>query len=309
LPADSLEFWNEALAIRGAATLRVLPNVVAFGLLAWVVYAVDSYEHVDIRVPVGPHEVAGALLGLLLVVRTNAGYDRWWEARKAWGGIVNQSRNLAVAGLAYGPSDPEWRDRFVRWSAAFCHAARASLRDERPPAEVVRLLGPEDTARVASAQHMPTFVSLTISEMLEDACARGAMDRFGFLQADRERAALIDHIGVCERIKKTPLARVFSINIRRFILLFLLTLPVALLHKFKAAADPMLVPLIAMLVSYPILALDQIGVELQDPFSRRRLSHLPLDEICRTIEGNLLALLEARGAAPPVAEARARDRA
>lgn len=294
LEYSSRRFWTEALALRGSATERVMPNVLAFGLIALVVYLIDqkldSLEG-GLRVPVGPYEVAGVLLGLILVARSSAGYDRWWEARKAWGGIVNQSRNLAVAGLSYGPSDPEWRDRFVRWSAAFCHSCRAFLRDETEVPELVTLLGQADADRVMASQHMPTFVSKVLAEMLEQAHRSGGMDRFAFIQADRERSSLIDHLGVCERIKRTPLAMVFAIKTRRFILLFLVTMPVALLDKF-AEGQLILVPVVTMLVSYPILGLDQIGVELQYPFSTKSLSHLPINAICGTIEGNLLALLD-----------------
>jgi putative membrane protein len=292
--SSPLLFWREATSLNGAATARVLPNVVAFGVIALIAHMIDQYEHINIRMPVGPHEVAGMLLGLLLVLRTNAGYDRWWEARKAWGGIVNQTRNLAVAAMAYGPSDGDWRERFVRWTAAFAHASRASLRGQRDVPELAGLLGAEDARRVQQAQHMPSFVALMLADLLAEACERRGMDRFRSLLFDREKAALIDHIGVCERIMKTPLARVFSLKIRRFILIFLATLPFALLHKFGDQADSLLIPLVTMLVAYPVLGLDQIGVELQDPFSTFRLSHLPLDDICRTIEDNLLALLDAR---------------
>ncbi len=68
-------------------------------------------------------------------------------------------------------------------------------------------------------------------------------------------------------------------------------MPVALLDKF-AEGQLILVPVVTMLVSYPILGLDQIGVELQYPFSTKSLSHLPINAICGTIEGNLLALLD-----------------
>lgn len=116
------------------------------------------------------------------------------------------------------------------------------------------------------------------------------MDRFSFLQIDRERASLIDHVGACERILRTPLPIVYAIKIRRFIALFLLTLPFALLHRMNTE---WLVPLITMMVAYPLLALDQIGVELQNPFSKANLNHLPLGEISANIERNLRELLKA----------------
>jgi putative membrane protein len=108
-----------------------------------------------------------------------------------------------------------------------------------------------------------------------------------FLQIDKERAQLIDHIGACERILKTPLAQVYSIKIRRFLLLFLLTLPFVLLHRMQSS---LMIPPICMLVAYLLLALDCAGDELQNPFSEQNLSHLPLGDISKTIEQNLLAM-------------------
>jgi putative membrane protein len=291
-------FWTEAFTFRGAATLRVLPSVIAFGALACLI-SLLSMAWGNFGIEIGPHEVAGALLGLILVLRTNAGYDRWWEARKLWGGIVNQSRNLALAARAYGPNDPAWSEQVVRWTIAFSHTARASLRGERDVPELNALLGPGRSADVLAARHMPSYVMNRIAELLEKSRRRGELDGFAFLQIDKERAALIDHIGACERILKTPLAHVYAIKVRRFIVLFLATLPFALLHKFE---NGLLVPLVTMLVAYPVLALDQIGVELQNPFSVRSLSHLPLGDIVRTIEQDLLAMLQAPRESVPASD-------
>jgi putative membrane protein len=140
---------------------------------------------------------------------------------------------------------------------------------------------------------MPSFVAWVLAELLREARERHGMDAFAFLQADRERAMLVDHIGACERILKTPLPLVYAIKIRRFIVLFLLTLPFALLHKFQS---DWLVPVVTMLVAYPLMSLDQIGVELQNPFTAANLSHLPLDEITMAIERNLAGVRKAEDA-------------
>ncbi|MBL9123340.1 MAG: hypothetical protein JNG90_06880, partial [Planctomycetaceae bacterium] len=254
----------------------------------------ERLYRVNIGLEIAPFEVAGAALGLLLVLRTNSGYDRWWEARKLWGGIVNQSRNVVISALSYGPDDPAWRERFVRWAAAFPHVARCSLRGERPAPEVAALLGQDAAAELAASVHMPSCVAMELADQLREACERYEMDRFAFLQVDRERAALIDHIGACERILKTPLPIVYAIKIRRFIALFLLTLPLALLHRMQGE---WLVPVITMMVAYPLMSLDQIGIELQNPFAKANLSHLPLGDISETIEKNLLGLLQAKQSA------------
>lgn len=283
---ERLSFWGEALALRGAATARVLPNVVVFGLLAVVITYVEKSETLPtIGVEVAPYEVAGAVLSLLLVVRTNAGYDRWWEARRTWGSIVNSARNLAIAALAFGPRDPAWRQDVLRWTIAFAHATRRYLRSEREMPEVATLLGDDRAAEISRAEHMPAFVALRLAQLLHDAQAHLALDGFQFLQADRERAILIEQVGVCERILRTPLPKVETILVRRFIVLFLATLPLALVLRVG-----WLTPLVTMFVAYPVLSLDQMGAELQSPFDTRRLSHLPLDEITAGIERNLLAL-------------------
>lgn len=289
-------FWHEAIALHGSVTPRIIPYVFAFGVYAAALCGAASWIertwHRHIGLEVAPYEVAGAgaVLGLLLVFRTNAGYDRWWEARKLWGGIVNQSRNLAISALSYGPVGDGWTDNFVRWTATFAHVARTSLRGEPVPPEVVALIGPSGAEQIGAASHRPSFVARRLGSFLRDARDRSQLDGFAFQQLDQERASLIDHIGACERILKTPLAKVYSIKIRRFIAIFLMTLPLTLLHRTNS---DWLVPIITMLVAYPLISLDQIGIELQNPFSASNLSHLPLDDITNTVESNLLGLLRA----------------
>jgi ion channel-forming bestrophin family protein len=281
-------FWAEALAVVGSALPLVLPRALVFGLLALAATAV----HFDDRLPqlnieLTPYEMVGGVLSLLLVLRTNAGYDRWWEARRIWGDIVNRSRNLAMVALNYGPDDPAWRGQIVRRAAAFSHAARMSLRGEREPEELVRLLGTAEAEHVVGADHMPATVAGLIAESLRDARDRMGLDGFSFLRIDPERAALIDDIGGCERILKTPLPLAYRAEIRRILIAFIAASPLALLARIHWYT-----PLATVLIALPLLAIDKIGTELQDPFSKDNLNHLPLDDICATIERNLLAMLE-----------------
>lgn len=286
-------FWNEALALRGSATLIVLPRVLAFGVYGAVVWLIDRLTppSIHLGVEVAPYEVGGAILGLLLVFRMNSGYERWYEARRFWGGIVNQSRNLAIVGLTYGPKDPAWRDRLVTWTIAFAYAARASLRNDRDlPSVLIERLGQADADGLRSAGHLPSFAARRLAETLRDAMERKELDFGPFLRADAERSLLVDHIGACERIKNTPIPRVGAIVVRRFILLYLTTAPFALLHSLSYG---WLTPIVTMLIAYPILSLDQIGIELQEPFSLRSLSHHPLKTLCETIQKDLTELLQA----------------
>lgn len=276
------DFWSEVFQLHGSVTPYVLLRVMIFVAIATVVFTVDELTGIQTGLVVAPYEIVGVVLALLLVIRTNAGYDRWYEARKLWGSIVNQSRNLATIGAVYGPRDRGWQEEFTRWTAAFPHACRHLLRNETDFQDLEHLLGAERAAQLAATKHAPLFVAGKIASLLRQALHREQFDRFAFLQAEHERASLIDHIGGCERILKTPLARVFSIKIRRFIFLYLIALPVAIVDKTGLST-----PLIVLVVAYPLLSLDQIGIELQNPFSRDRLSHLPIDEIAKNIEANV----------------------
>ncbi len=290
---EGRRFWRESFAVSGTITLVVMPRLLAFGAFAGLVCLLDnSIHHIDFGMEVGPHEVAGGVLGLLLVLRTNAGQDRWWEARKLWGEVTNTCRILAVDAVAYGPDDPDWRERFLRLLAAFPHVLRASLRGQHALPEVATLLGAEEAARIAAAEHMPTRVDLELALLLRVAVDRHGMDRLAFLAINRRRARFLDLVGGCERILKTPMPRISAIIIRRFIVVYVATLPFALMAKI----GDLLTPVVTMLVAYPILSLDQAGVDLQNPFSTRSLSHLPLEQFCRTIEGNVLATLADRPA-------------
>ncbi len=280
---ESKLFLRTALAWSGSVTPQVLPRVAFAAIYATTTLAL-WHIFPEMTLPMTPFEYSGAILGLLLVIRLNAGIDRWWEARKLWGNIVNQSRNLAIIGSQYSPAAEVERIKFLRWVAVFPHVMRYSLRRENSLPDVSRLLGAEEASRIASAQHMPTYVGARLAKQLSELRAAG-LDQFAFQRAERERALLIDAIGACERILNTPIPLVLAIKIRRFITIFLIFLPLALFERLG-----ILTPLITALASYPLFSLDEIGAELQNPFSPRNLSHLPLDTICRNIEGNVLSL-------------------
>ena len=179
------------------------------------------------------------------------------------------------------------------------------------------MIGVDEAVRLAEAHHMPSHASLVLARILWTAVDRLGMDRFAYLELDKERATLIDHIGGCERILTTPMPRRSSTQVRRFLFLFLILLPFGLIPKFTAetvkaarqvdkalispaqphAHEPtnprvwLVVP-ITMVVAFPLLALDKIGSDLQKPFWRRSINDLKLDTYTTNIERTLLALLD-----------------
>lgn len=279
-------FWRCATAFDGAITSLIAWDVLVIGLSS--IACVFAFKAVpELSLEVGPVEIAGGALGLMLVFRSNAGYERWWEGRKIWGQITNATRTLVQAGLAYGPSQSPWRSQWVQWCACFPHAARMSLRATRDPAVFEPLVGATEAQRISEAIHMPSYVTYRLSLLLAEANARGELSAPAFINMEAVRAQLVAAIGACERIASTPLPRVYVLNFRRFLAVYLLCLPAALAGRVGWAT-----PFLTMLVAYPTMGLDRIAQELQAPFNPKRVSHLPLDSICAAIEQNSLGLLK-----------------
>jgi putative membrane protein len=99
---ESPDFLLGALMWRGSVTPRIFFSLLLVTCYCLLVVALDQYWRPLPHLTVTPFEYTGVVLGLVLVFRTNAGHERWWEARKLWGAIVNQSRNIVVEALSYG---------------------------------------------------------------------------------------------------------------------------------------------------------------------------------------------------------------
>ncbi|MDP2903169.1 MAG: bestrophin family ion channel [Methylovulum sp.] len=290
---ESPGFLRGALMWRGSVTPRILPSLLLMTCYCLVIVALDQYWRPLPHFAVTPFEYTGVVLGLVLVFRTNTGHERWWEARKLWGGIVNQSRNMVIEALSYGevlnigPQESLWRKEMVKWTVAFSFAARESLRNGKNFDDLTDLLGEQELEALKSAVHKPLFVAGKIAALVQQARLSQHIDGFIFGKLEGQRILLIDHIGACERILKTPMPLVYAIKARRFILIFLLLLPFSLIENLGFSAV-----FIYFLVAYPLLSLDRIGIELQNPFATQNLSHLPLHTICDSIKLHCLAMLE-----------------
>jgi putative membrane protein len=290
---ESPDFLRSALMWRGSVTPRILPSLLLMTCYCGLIVALDQYWRPLPHLDVTPFEYTGAVLGLVLVFRTNAGHERWWEARKLWGGIVNQSRNIVIEALNYsqipdsGPEQRLWRTDIVKWTVTFSFAAKESLRDGKNFDNLTDLLSKQELEELKTAVHMPMFVANKIASLVQQARVGNYIDGFAFMGLEGQRILLIDYLGGCERILKTPMPLVYAIKARRFILTFLLLLPFSLIENLGFSAV-----FIFLLVAYPLLALDRIGIELQNPFATKSLSHLTLHTICDGIKLHCLALQE-----------------
>lgn len=278
-------FMECALAIHGSITPKVWKKVLAASVYACFISLLSIFIP-SLSLPISPFEYAGVIMGLILVFRVNAGYDRWWEARKLWGTVVNCSRNLAIIIINYiESSNSDEINNSFDLIAAMPYLMKNTLRGSTSTDEVKHLLDVNTYVQLQQWQHKPNFISSKLAGLLSQMQKNGRLNQFSFLKAEELREEILDCQGACERILKTPMPFVMAIKSRRFILLFLMILPVALVNY------PVYInPIIVTLVAYALFSLDQIGVELQNPFSIDNLSHLPLNDICNTIENNLIEI-------------------
>jgi putative membrane protein len=278
-------FLIGALAWHGSVSPRILKTVLLAVFYSLILAIIDMYYHELPHLSVTPFEYTGAVLGLVLVFRTNAGYDRWWEARRLCGSIVNQSRNSFIIVANYGNNNPQWQRAINKWLISFSFATKESLRGQKNFSDIADILSEAEITELKNAQNAPLFVANKIAALLNQAHQQHIMDKLLLIELEKHRGLLIDCLGGCERILKTPMPLVYAIKVRRFILTYLLLLPFSLIDQIGLMSA-----IVVGLVAYPLLSLDRIGLELQNPFVKKSLSHLPLETICQTIKSNALAI-------------------
>lgn len=226
----------------------------------------------DFHSTIAMHQLLGIVLGLFLVFRVNSAYDRWWEGRKLWGSLVNNTRNLSFKINAFLPAE----DRENReWFANMISNIPASLRDYlrgRKKIEVLDLT-PELIARAEKTRHVPNLLSSALYEKVQQLTQIGKITSDQFWLLDRELKEFSDIIGACERIKNTPIPYSYAMYIKKFIFIYLITLPFGLVITEEYMTIPMV-----LLLAFVLLSVELIAEEIEDPFGTD-INDLPTDEL------------------------------
>ncbi|RKH60673.1 bestrophin family protein [Corallococcus aberystwythensis] len=283
---DPHRWWSYFHYLRGSMVKEIVGRVLL--CVVWSAAVVGFSQHVShVGVPPTVHTLAGISLSLLLVFRTNASYDRFWEGRKLWGGIVNETRNLVRASEVFLGRTPLYAP-LVRWTAAFPFASAAWLRgQQRHVGPHTDTLPQEEVSHVLKAQHVPLAVARRMTAVLDEGRRQGLYPEYVQMQLDQNVQLLIDYLGGCERIHRTPMPFAYMVHLRRALILYCFTLPFALVDTFGWVTVPA-----TFVVAYIFFGIEEIGVEIEDPFGTDD-NDLPLDTICQNIQNNLLALLPA----------------
>jgi ion channel-forming bestrophin family protein len=278
--------WRDHLFdIRGSMVKQIIYRVLACVLWSAGVVAFHKYVY-PIAVPSTVHSLVGLALGLVLVFRTNASYDRFWEGRKQWGAIVNESRNLArMSQVLIEKQAPALHAELVKWAAMFPWATMHRLRSAVGIGPRTHGLPASELEDVLKAQHVPLAIAVKLTALIDRARREDIITDNLQVAMDLNVQQLIDYMGACERIHRTPLPFAYVVHLRRTLILYCFSLPFALIEPFGWVSV-----LDTFFVAYTFFGIEEIGVEIEDPFGEDD-NDLPLEDICKNIEGNVLALI------------------
>jgi ion channel-forming bestrophin family protein len=231
--------------------------------------------------------MVGAALGLLLVFRTNASYDRYWEGRRLLGGIVNRTRDLARQLHGYVPeARKEDADAITRLLGAYYGLAVQGLRSESDLVALGDRLTGEEKKALDHVTTRAATVLAWVTRRLDGLVREGALPEMRLLSMDTNLTALVDMYSSCERIARTPVPLAYAHHIKVFVTLFCFTVPFAIVDAMQAWT-----PLVAAVLAFALFGIDEIGVEIEDPFGYDA-NDLPLERIGKTIE---LGMRDVRG--------------
>ena len=232
-----------------------------------------------------PLTMLGSAIGVFLGFRTSSAYDRWWEARTLWGGLVNYSRTLArqALSLIIGPAQDarSLRDSLVKLQIAFVYALRCHLRGQNPFPELGNILPDATVTALRRYKNVPAALLLIMSQELRAAFDRGWLDSIRLTSLDETLTQLTNIQGACERIKNTPLPRQYDYFPRLLVNFFCLLVPLGFVEGLGLAT-----PIASTIVSFAFIVLDTIGRDIETPFANT-VHDTPMTTLTRNIEIDL----------------------
>ena len=268
-------------------TLRILfPALLFIGAYTSIaVYLIIDFFELKFQSTTAVHSLLGIVLGLFLVFRTNSAYDRWWEGRKMWGLLVNNTRNLSLKLAAFlDEKDRDSRLFFAQMIPNFVIALKEHLR-HGTKIEELDVTGDGFLERLQGIKHIPNIISLMLYEKVNSLYKERDLSEEQFFVIDKELKNFSDIMGACERIRNTPIPFSYSLYIKKFIFTYTLTLPYAFIDHFYYWTVPMV-----LMIFYMLVSIELIAEEIEDPFGRD-INDLPTEELSKKIKANVREIL------------------
>ncbi|MDJ0846406.1 MAG: bestrophin family ion channel, partial [Crocosphaera sp.] len=249
---------------QGSVIPSIVPRVFGCAFFALGI-SVLYYFGLNVALPLESGLVPSIVLGLLLVFRTNTAYERYWEGRKLWGLLINTVRNLSrtiwVTIKENDSGDRTEKIVTLRLLIAFAIATKLHLRSEPVNEDLARFLPEKWHKKLCTINHPPLEIAFLIGDYLQQQYNKGSINSYQLTAMFKLLDTMVDVLGACERILKTPIPLAYTIHLKQLVLLYCLTLP----FQFVDELGWMTAPIVA-LISFTILGIEAIGIEIEDPF-------------------------------------------
>lgn len=282
------QHWLRMLFIwRGSVLPRILPQLATVTAIAILVTVLHG-ELFRLKVPLTfvPFTLIGVALAVFLGFRNSASYDRYWEGRKLWGGVLGESRTLARQILTLPTTtDAALQRELVLTLAAIAHSLRHQLRQTDAGDDLKRLLPPDLHARVRVARFAPNTLVLHLARQLQKLRQLHQLDPILAAEMEQPLARLTDAICGCERLSSTPLPYAYTVILHRTVYLYCFLLPFGLVDAIGWTT-----PIMVTFIAYTFFALEALSDELEEPFGTSA-NDLPVEALCVMIETTLREML------------------
>ena len=236
----------------------------------------------EVAVPLSAVSIIGGGLAFFLAFRNNSAYDRWWEARKIWGGIVNISRTFAGYITNFIDDDQASKEKIVRRHAAWMNALRIQLREQDKWEEVYKWVDENESELYKNKTNKATQINHKQLEVLADLKKEGKIDQFEHQMMSDCIRQMYELQGKAERIKKTTFPFFYTYFTRMFLWVFILILPFGLVPVMGWESLP-----ISIVTSFIFFILERTGTATMVPLDRNT-SGTPMSGLCRVVEIDIL---------------------
>jgi putative membrane protein len=288
MTVEKKHWFQIAFQLKGSVISAIYKRVICcalFGVLVSLLY----FLKIPVSQPILGSVIPSIVLGLLLVFRTNTAYDRFWDGRKCWGSIVNNTRNIArqiwVSVDEKVPRDKEAKIAVLYLLVAFAVATKLHLRGERINQELEDLISPSKYFKLQTMNNPPLEIAFWIGDYLQQQYTRNCLNSYQLTSIQELLNNLVDNLGACERILRTPMPLAYSIHLKQLLLLYCLLLPFQMVANLGWWTG-----LFVGIVSFTLFGIEAIGLEIENPFGYDA-NDLPLDAICLTMKRNIEDLI------------------
>ena len=254
-----------------------------------LVVSVLTYKF-DFAIPTMPINVSaflGTAISVLLSFKLSQSYDRWWEARKIWGTIVNESRSFTLQLQAFVSKGNEHAIRQLAFrQIAWCFCLGQSLRGLDPLENLEKYISEDDLKKISSQNNKPLALLQLNSLQIAELKNNGQMDIFSQVHINTTMINFSTAMGMTERIKSTVFPVTYRVFLHLMIYLFVITLSISLGVVHPVFEIPLL-----LIISLGFFVLEKTATLLQDPFENKP-TDTAMTAIATNIEINIKQLLK-----------------